>query len=443
MKAVGPRLLSISLVALLAASAAVAGTVHGTVMNRTTGKPAANVELTLLNTMANMAEVGTTKSGAQGQFTFDNPNIGMGPMLLRATYAGVTLNTSLPPGRPDVTVEVFDVSKDPKSLKVDSHVVIFEPSGDKLIGAEEYIVKNESQPPQAYFRTEGNFQFAIPENAKLQQIATTSSTGMPVVQAPIEKGKGLNAIAYAFRPGETSIRLSYELPYTGTATVKLPATYENVKMLLVAPPGITVAADGLQPGGQEQGMMVYMHPAIPAKSALTVNISGTAAPQAADAGGGGQGQGGMPPQEGNSRTGGGDISAIPGRLDDFKWYLLGGLAALFAMGAILLSRKQVVVSPATEPDVEHMAPPPPPRANKVKPPPPAKPAPPVAPVVTPAAAPATTVAAVNQQVSSSLDSLKDSIFRLELRRQAGTISEEDYARERAQMEKLLRDLVRG
>jgi len=79
----------------------------------------------------------------------------------------------------------------------------------------------------------------------------------------------------------------------------------------------------------------------------------------------------------------------------------------------------------------------------VKPPPPAKPAPPVAPVVTPAAAPATTVAAVNQQVSSSLDSLKDSIFRLELRRQAGTISEEDYARERAQMEKLLRDLVRG
>jgi hypothetical protein len=53
------------------------------------------------------------------------------------------------------------------------------------------------------------------------------------------------------------------------------------------------------------------------------------------------------------------------------------------------------------------------------------------------------VAAVNAEVNVSLDALKDSIFRLELRRQAGTISEEDYARERAQMEKTLRDLVRG
>ena len=118
MKAVGPRLFSISLIALLAATAAIAGTVHGTVMNRTTGKPAANVEVTLLNTMANMAEVGTTKSDAQGQFTFDNPNIGMGPMLLRATYAGrKLLNTFAAPRAPRrYCVEVFDVSKDPKTV---------------------------------------------------------------------------------------------------------------------------------------------------------------------------------------------------------------------------------------------------------------------------------------------------------------------------------------
>jgi len=39
--------------------------------------------------------------------------------------------------------------------------------------------------------------------------------------------------------------------------------------------------------------------------------------------------------------------------------------------------------------------------------------------------------------------LKDGLFRLELRRQAGTIGEEEYARERQRMEKVLRDLVRG
>jgi hypothetical protein len=46
-------------------------------------------------------------------------------------------------------------------------------------------------------------------------------------------------------------------------------------------------------------------------------------------------------------------------------------------------------------------------------------------------------------VNSSLDALKDSIFRLELRHQAGTVSEEEYAKERARMEQLIRDLVRG
>ncbi len=50
---------------------------------------------------------------------------------------------------------------------------------------------------------------------------------------------------------------------------------------------------------------------------------------------------------------------------------------------------------------------------------------------------------MNAQVGASLDALKETIFRLELRKQAGTISEEEYARERARVEKLLRDLVHG
>jgi hypothetical protein len=50
---------------------------------------------------------------------------------------------------------------------------------------------------------------------------------------------------------------------------------------------------------------------------------------------------------------------------------------------------------------------------------------------------------VDAAVDSNLETLKDQMFRLELRRQAGTISEEEYAQERARAEKVLRDLVRG
>jgi hypothetical protein len=53
------------------------------------------------------------------------------------------------------------------------------------------------------------------------------------------------------------------------------------------------------------------------------------------------------------------------------------------------------------------------------------------------------VPAVEREVQNGLDGLKDKLFRLELRRQAGTISQEDYARERARTEQILRELVRG
>ncbi len=415
------------LAVLFFAAAAHAGTVHGTVINRTTGKPTPGIPVTLLNPTAGMVEVGSATSDAQGQFTVTSDKIGMGPILIRATYHDNSFNTFLPPGSPEVEVEIYETTKDPKTITSDSHIIIFQPNGEKLIGAEEYHVVNNSNPPAAYFRTEGDFDFAIPDKAKLQQVSTISSLGMAVPQASIDKGKGRFAIAYPFRPGETSIRLSYELPYPGNAaTVKLPAAYPGLKMLVVAPPGVTVSGDGLKPAGQEQGMMVYTHDPMAAKEILTVQLSGVGNPQTAEATGD---QGQQPAQEGNSRTEEENIQAVPGRLDDFKWILMIGLAALFALGALLLSRKQVVVADGPAVDMEDS--PTAPRKSSAKVAKAAK------------AASAASVADVNAQVSANLDSLKDTIFRLELRKQAGTISAEEYAQERAKVEKQLRDLLHG
>ncbi len=432
-----PTILSAIFAAFTFVSIAQAGTATGTVINRTTGKPVPNADLDLLAPTQGMKVLASVKSDAQGQFTATSDAIGAGPVLIRVTYQGVSFNTFLPPGRPSVEVEVFDVSKDPKSITVVNHVVIFQPRGDKLIGAEEYVVQNSSQPAVAYFRSEGNFDFVIAENATLQQVAATSTLGMDVPQASIEKGKGRFAIAYAFRPGQTNIRLSYELPYPDQkAIVKLPTAFPGLKLLVVAPVGVTLTGEGLVAAGQEQGMLVFSHEPLAAKATLTVNVSGVGAPQAADASAGDQSQGGgQMPQEGNSRTGGQDVQAVPGRLDVLKWPILIGFAALFALGAVVLSRKQIVVASVPADDDEDQPAAPRTQSGKIKAataPAPAAPKP-----------PAPTVAAVNADVTSSLDALKDSIFRLELRRQAGTISEEAYAQERAVMEKKLRDLVRG
>jgi hypothetical protein len=422
MKAFWARLLTTALTLLFAASASLAGTVHGSVVNRTNGKPIPNTDVDLLSPTAGMALLASVKSDAQGQFTATNDSIGAGPVLIRVTYQGVSFNAFLPPGRPQVDVEVFDVTKDPKVIFPASHVVIFQPRDGKLIGAEEYNIKNDSNPPVAFFRSEGNFEFAVPDKATLQHVSATGSLGMDVPQASIDKGKGLYAIAYAFRPGETNIRLSYELPYPGnSATLKLPAVYAGMRMLLVAPPGVTLTGDGISAAGQEQGMNVFFHEALAAKGALSVSISGVGSPQAAEAAEG-QGQGQQQGQEGNSRTQGQQVDVAPPRIDDLKWPMLFGLVALFALGAILLSRKQVVVVPAAE--QEYPAPAQSKKAAK-------------------AARQPAGVDAVKESVNANLDSLKEEVFRLELRKQAGTISEEDYAREKSRVDKLLRDLVHG
>ncbi len=409
-------------------------TVHGSVKNGTTGKPAADVEVILIQLQGGMQPVLNSKTDAQGQFTFDYPSIGAQPMLVRAVYRGINFHQPLPPGQNQVQVEVFEPSKDPKTISVGTHFVIFQPNGTTLEVGEEYAIKNDSQPALAYFRADGNFEFAIPEGANLKQIAAQGPSGMPVVQAPIDRGKNKYSVAYAFRPGENGVRFSYELPYSGNAaTVRLPTVYPGARLVLVAPPTVQVTGEGLQSNGQEQGMSLYSRDNLAANSTLTVSVAGTAPPPSgndsasADSDAGPQNR---EAQQGSGPSAGAAIQVVPGRLDVLKWPIVGGFLCMFALLAILLARRPVVAVAGGPSDGV-----PSPPAN------PSRKAPSVS--VAPAVTPSANLAEVDAAVGTSLDALKDTLFRLELRRQAGTISEAEYTQERARAEKVLRDLVRG
>lgn len=425
--------------AALFSSAVIArgGTVNGTVVNGTTGKPAAGIELTLIQLQGGMQEVAHAKSGAQGQFTFDHPGLGTQPMLVRASYGGVNFNTAVPPGSSSAQVDIYDASKDPKSINVPSHVVVLQPNGTSLLVGEEYQVENKTTPPVAFYRTDGSFNFIVPEKGELQNISAAGSTGMPVTQLPIDKKKNHYAIAYAFRPGNTLIRLSYTFPYADSgATIKVPTVYPGSRLLVAAPPGMQVSGEGLTPGGQEQGMNIFLRDDVPSGTLVAVNVSGTAVAQAA--GGADQGQQGRDAQGGGNETSGVQIQAVPGRLDGLKWYVIGGFVVVFAMLSFMLSRKPVPAMAGAAPQVEI----PKPKREKAKPVAAPQTPPQAAPAPMPVSQPAT-MADVDRAVGTSLDELKERLFRLELRRQAGTISEEEYAQERGRAEKVLRDLLRG
>lgn len=435
MKLGNVAMLALTLFALPAG--VIAATVEGTVKNGTTGKPAAGVEVILIQLQGGMQPVLNSKSDAQGHFSFDYPAIGTQPMLVRAVYKGVNFHQPLPPGRNDIAVEVFEPSRDPKTITVDTHFVVFQPNGATLVVGEEYTIKNNSQPAQAYYRDDGNFDFVLPDGASLKQAAAQGPSGMPVVQLPMDRGKNKYSISYAFRPGENGVRYSYELPYDGNAaSVKLPTVYPGARLVVVAPPSVQVAGDGLQAGGQEQGMSIYDHPALAANSTLTVNVSGTAPPPNQETQSDPAAQG-RDAQQGGEDSSGVTIQAVPGRLDDLKVPIIVVLVLGFAGFGFLLSRKQVLAvaggpSEAAPNSGANSGGKTGPRMKS-----------PNATAAAPAPAASPQMAQVDEAVGSSLDALKDTLFRLELRRQAGTISEEDYARERAKAEKVLRDLVRG
>jgi hypothetical protein len=258
---------------------------------------------------------------------------------------------------------------------------------------------------------------------------------MPVVQVPIDKKNNHYSIAFAFRPGENSVRYSYELPYSGNAaTVKIPTIYPGGRLLVVAPPSVQVTGDGLAPGGQEQGMNLYGRQDVPAGTFVAVSVSGTAPAPDASAGAE-RGQQGRDAQQGGGEAAGANIQRVPGRLDVLKWPLIAGFVGVFVLLAILLARKPVVAVAGPLPVEEEV---PAAKQKKSKSSVPSRPGTPVAPTNG-----AASLAEVDAAIGTSLEGLKERLFRLELRRQAGTISEEEYAQERARAEKVLRDLVRG
>ena len=427
---------------LLAAGSAQAGTVRGTVKNGTTGQPAAGVELTLVQPMGGMQELAHAKSGRQGEFSFDNPNLGTQPMLVRASYRGVNFNSAVPPGSGSSTIQVdiYEPSKDLTTIDVPSHFLIFQPNGETLKVAEEYQIENKSQPPHAYFRTDGTFDFALPEKGALREVAAAGPAGMPVVQHPIDKKNNRYSIAYAFRPGDSSVRYSYELPYPGNAaTLKIPTIYPGSRLVVVAPPSMQVSGDGFAAAGQEQGMNLYLRQAVPAGTLVAVNVSGIASSGSANAGTE-SGPQGRDARDSEAESGGPTIQAVPGRLDSMKWPLLGSFAIVFGVFAYLLSRKTVLAVPAGEIAGEAV---PTEKPKKPKSPPMAAPSPAPSAAAKAPSNGTSTLSEVDAAIGTSLDALKESLFRLELRHQAGTISEEEYARERAKAEKVLRDLVRG
>ncbi|MDE3169397.1 MAG: hypothetical protein KGL75_04565 [Acidobacteriota bacterium] len=435
------------------ASVAFGGTVSGTVTNGTTGKTASDVQVILIQLMGTMKPVATTNSDAQGRYQFDNPLLGQGPMLLRAIYRGVMYHEPVTPGTSTVNIDVFEPTSKLSVIDVTAHAIIVQPNGTSLTVDEEYNVDNNSNPPLAFYRPGGTFKFSLPDGAQLQQVQAGIASGLPVIQSTTDAGQNEKAIDYAFRPGSSRVGITYTVPYPANQTqLRLSSPYKVARLAIFAPPTVQISGGNFAPAGSEQGFNAYLRQTVAADTPVTVAISGTAPPPSPDNSGAADNS--QNPSvnshvdEGAQGSPVATVTTLPARLDSLKWIVVGGFAALFAIGLIFVLRQPQVAPAAPGSDAATPSPAlaPTKSARRAQATAPSSTAPRA---TSPQASPAAFASAAEsetemmQDVRGSLDELKDSLFRLELRREAGTISEEEYIRRRDRIQKTLRELVKG
>jgi hypothetical protein len=399
-------------VALVSATLVCAGTVTGIVRNGTTGTPAGNQEVILIKLQGGMEPLGTYKTDAQGRFRIDHPEIGGSPLLLRVVYRGVNYHQNLPPGQLQADIEVFEATDNTENLNVASRLIAVQPSGEQLLVAEEFTVHNHSKPPMTITRNDGSFEFWLPLGAELGQVSVTGSSGLPLVQGTVDRGNGRFSINYPFRPGETLVRASFRVAYPqNAATLRLGSPYAVQNVLVVAPPPVSVQGEGFASRGVEQGWNVFGRENVGAARVFELKVAGFAPPPQND-------PNAPPPQGaagGATSTG---VSVVPQRLENLKWVLLIGLGALFALGGFLLWKHTLLQPSAVSAGVSGT------KQNAGA-----------------DSAASDAMKQIEQQALGSLDAVKELLLRIEIRKQAGTISEAEYQNERRRAEEMLRKFL--
>jgi plastocyanin len=264
----------------LAASAAF-GAIDGTVVNKTTGVPAANVSITLVKPgQGGMKTLGTTVSDASGHFAFANDQPGGGPQLLQAAFQGVNYNKLLTPATPTsgVELDVYAVSKTPGVAQVTQQFMVFEPDASKIAVGETVIFENSSTTTFNNEQT-GSFRFYLPRAANGQvRVQVQGPQGMPLPRAA-EKTEtdDVFKISYPIKPGETQFEITYVVPagtpftYRGRVVPLKGLTMGPLR--LIAPSGVTMTGADVQSVGTEPKTLATIYTVL--KPDFSVDITGT------------------------------------------------------------------------------------------------------------------------------------------------------------------------
>lgn len=314
---------------LLLAIAPALAAVDGVIVNGTTGQPQPNTLVMLIQpTQSGMQNLGTTKSDAQGKFSFDN-NDQTGPRLIQAVFQGVQYNKMVPPGMPStgLQIPVFSSTNKAGTAKVTQHFIVLQP-GEKEMTVSEGLLYLGDSTLTYYDPVNGSVRFYVPPEATgLTTVTVNPAGGMPI-QRPVLKTKEPNVykIDYPVRPGETRFDLNYTLPTTSPMIFIDKLLQTDASSNLVVPNGVTAKSDDLELAGQEPKTQASIYRIKNAN--FKVVVEGTGALAAAQGQSEGSGDDNGQPQ----------VQEVKPRIYESMYWILGMAFAILGLGSVLLAR---------------------------------------------------------------------------------------------------------
>jgi hypothetical protein len=381
----------------------------GTVSNKTTNRPDGGDVVALVGLQQSLPEIAHTRTDAAGRYRIELPS--PGTYLVRVEHQKVAYFAPVPAGTAHADVDVYDVAPSVEGINTEADMRRLETDQQGLYVVESYFVSNNSNPARTQFGPK-TYTLYLPATAQIESSGAMGPDGMPVASSLVPgNDKGQYTLVFPLRPGHTRFQVSYHLPYSGSYTFQSRVSLPTTNLAIALPKSMEFVADteaSFQSlNGDDPNTQIFVARNVEPSQSLTFIVSGSGAlPR--DAAQGQSGQASSPPVEpapdSRSET---DLSSqitIPDLLNRYKWWLLSGLAvALLVAGVFLLrSRKK---SPSAAKIVQRE----------------------------PVSAPPGTTAQ-----STLLDALKQELFVLETERLQGKLSENEYRKQKAAFERLLR-----
>jgi len=420
--------------------------IAGTVTNSTTGKPAAADEVTLLSLSQGMQEIASAKTDTQGHFSFAAPADANAPHMVRVTHDGVNYfpqGGPLMPGATTAAITVYDSAKKVDGLSQTVEVDRYQSEGKQLEGIALYAIGNQSQPPRTLANDKGTFEIALPEGAELDSAQAKGPGGQPIaVEASPTSQKNRYTFNYPLRPGETQFQVSFHLPYSGAASLSPKPLAEVQHFVVMMPNSMKFTAKDpqrFQAMSDPQSVIMVATGVKPGQD-LSFRIAGTGIFQAEgqqgaqSSGEAGGAMGGGQAAANDNRPGGGLGAPVdaPDPLHDYRAVILGVFALVLVMGgAYVVSKSNARPRPVSATNYtareSNVA-----RTDKG--------------AASAGSLAATAVFTDDQEPVAPprdrnallLEAMKEELFQLEMDRQQGRLSPEEYATAKAALDETLK-----